>query len=192
MFRFRRFLPTKETIRSSRWVKWLGPAVQHPRLWHLSRRGMAMGIAIGIFFGLLFPIAQIPLSAAAAVLLRANLPAAVASTLVSNPATFAPIYYFSWKTGRALLGGPGSDPDEDQMPAGKSDAVPEPADGRAPPDDSWLERTLARVKSVGRPLLLGLALLAVACAVVSYVLVSWIWVIRVQWRRRRRRAQGKR
>jgi uncharacterized protein len=97
MKRLRNWLPGAEAIRASRWLRWLGPALHHPRLWHVSRRGVALGMALGFFFGLLIPLAQIPLSAAAAVALRANVPAAVASTLVTNPVTFAPIYYAAWR-----------------------------------------------------------------------------------------------
>ena len=63
-----------------------------------------MGVAVGVFFGLLLPVAQIPVSAAVAVLLRANLPMAVASTLVTNPVTFGPVYYGAYRLGKALLG----------------------------------------------------------------------------------------
>jgi uncharacterized protein (DUF2062 family) len=59
-------------------------------------------MALGFFFGLLVPLAQIPLSAAAAVTLRANVPAAVASTLVTNPVTFGPLYYAAWRLGRPV------------------------------------------------------------------------------------------
>ena len=59
---------------------------------------------VGIFFGLLVPIAQIPLSVGAAIVMRANLPAAVSSTLVSNPLTFAPIYYLAYRTGLLVTG----------------------------------------------------------------------------------------
>ncbi len=178
---FKRFLPTPEAIRANRWLGWLGPALHHPRLWHLSRRGMALGIAIGIFFGLLIPVAQIPLSAAAAVLLRANLPSAVASTLVTNPATFGPIYYFAWRVGSGVMGEPMTAQSEAEMPEAEAAAV-EPL-----PRDSWLGRAIARILSIGRPLLLGLTILAVLCGIASYLAVSWIWVARVMWQRRRRR-----
>ena len=90
--KLRRHVPTREQIAHNRWLAWLRPWLQHPKLWHWSRRGVAMGVALGVFFGLLIPIAQIPLSVAAAVVMRANIPTAVASTLVSNPVTFGPIY----------------------------------------------------------------------------------------------------
>lgn len=106
MRRLRQLLPSAEALRANRWLRWLGPALHHPKLWHLSRRGLALGMALGFFFGLLLPLAQIPLSVAAAVAFRANVPAAVASTLVSNPVTFGPIYYAAWRMGSAILGEP--------------------------------------------------------------------------------------
>ena len=104
MERFKRWLPDTTTVRDNRWLRWLGPALYHPALWSLRRRGLARGMALGIFFGLLIPVAQIPLSAGAAVLLRAHVPADIASTLVTNPVTFGPVYYAAWKLGDFLLG----------------------------------------------------------------------------------------
>src|SRR5690606_5517404 len=89
--RLNRLLPTREKLEASRWLRWLAPWLGHPRLWQWSRRGVALGVALGIFFGLLIPLAQIPLTAVAAIILRANLPAAAASTLVTNPVTFGPV-----------------------------------------------------------------------------------------------------
>ena len=82
--RLQRLLPTPQAIAANRWLRWLGPALHHPRLWHMRRRGIALGMAIGVFFGFLIPVAQIPASAAVAVALRANLPTAMASTLVTK------------------------------------------------------------------------------------------------------------
>ena len=70
--RLARWLPTRESLHNNRWLRWLGPALHHPRLWHMSRKGLALGMAHGIFFGLLIPVAQIPFSAALAVALRAT------------------------------------------------------------------------------------------------------------------------
>ena len=182
MSRLRRWLPTAEQVRTNRWLRWLGPALHHPRLWHLSRRGIALGVALGVFFGLLFPIAQMPFSAAAAVALRANVPAAVASTLVTNPATFGPIYYAAWRVGEALIGS-GSKTPSPPPPAGQ-EPLPPPAEQL--PDESWVAATLRRIAAVGKPLLLGLALFAVGLGALSYFLVSWIWAMRVRSRRRHR------
>ena len=174
MRRLRHWLPRPETIRQNRWLRRLGPALHHPRLWHPSRRGLALGMALGFFFGLLIPLAQIPLSAAAAVALRANVPAAVASTLVTNPLTFGPLYYGAWRIGSAILGEP---------PA----ATPPPAPAAEPADESAWSTALRRILGVGKPLIVGLAVMASVVGVATYFLVSAAWRLSVLWKRRRRR-----
>lgn len=176
MKRLRDWLPSDEALRANRWLRWLGPALHHPRLWHMSRRGLALGMALGFFFGLLVPLAQIPLSAAAAVALRANVPAAVASTLVTNPLTFGPVYYAAWRLGGAVLGEPAEAP-----------STPVAEDPGGPADAGWWEATKRRILGVGKPLLLGLAILATGVGLSTYFLVSLAWRLSVWWKRRRRR-----
>lgn len=165
---WRRFIPTREQIHANRWLRWLAPYLNHPHLWHWSRRG----VALGVFFGLLVPIAQIPLSAAAAVVLRANVPAAAASTLVTNPVTFAPVYFVAYRLGAFLTG---------------EEATPPPLPAERAVDASWWER----IRSVGKPLLLGLAILATAFGLASYLIISLLWRWRIV-RRRQRRSNGRR
>ncbi|MBU1350885.1 MAG: DUF2062 domain-containing protein [Gammaproteobacteria bacterium] len=173
-------MPTPEALRSNRWLRWLGPALHHPRLWHMSRRGIAMGMALGVFFGLLIPIAQIPFAAGAAVVLRANVPAAVASTLVTNPVTFGPVYYAAWRLGSAILGEPLRPGEEPPLP----DVTLEDA-----PEQGWWQTLVQRLRSVGKPLMLGLALVATGVGLLTYMLVTWIWFLKVKWSRRKRRAR---
>ena len=169
--RLRACIPTREQISRNRWLAWLGPWLHQPKLWHWSRRGVAMGVALGVFFGLLIPVAQIPLSVAAAVLLRANVPAAVASTLVSNPLTFAPIYYGAYRLGVWVTS------------------------EKAPPQDievigtQELENTLSlwqRIAALGKPLVVGLCITAVLMGLFSYGLISLAWRWRTVSKRRGR------
>lgn len=176
-----RYLPSPEALQGHRWLRWLGPTLQHPRLWHMSRRGLATGMAVGMFFGLLIPVAQIPASAAAAVVLRANLPAAVGSTLVSNPVTFGPLYYGAWHLGKTMLG--------EEVASGEAPpAVAAASDGDATtePSASWWERTRVQLAGVGKPLLLGLLVMACGLGLLTYFLVSWGWWLRTRLRRHRR------
>jgi len=178
--RFRRLLPSPETLRHNRWLRWLGPTLQHPRLWHMSRRGIALGMALGVFFGLLIPVAQIPVAALAAVILRANVPTAIASTLVTNPLTFGPLYYAAWRVGSAILGEP---TDAAQVP-------PPPGDEfEVIGDEGWLSALMRHLRNVGRPLLVGLLVMASGLGVLTYLLVSGLWYLKVSWawRNRRRR-----
>jgi len=179
---WRRKMPSAESLRQNKWLHWLGPSLHHPRLWHMSRRGIALGLAIGLFFGLLLPTAQIPCSAALAMLLRANLPMAVAGTLVSNPITSVPLYYMAWRLGSAVLG-------ETAGLHAKGWPGP-PADAKAPVPPGlggWLASIWERLRAVGKPLMLGLALLATTSSVLAYFLVTWIWRVKVVWTWRRRR-----
>jgi uncharacterized protein (DUF2062 family) len=173
--RFRHLLPEAHTLREHRALRWLGPALQHPRLWHVNRRGIAMGIAIGVFFGLLIPIAQIPTAAIVALLLRANIPAAVGSTLITNPITFAPVYYVAYHLGAWMLGYanvPLAEVDLDRVAARTSTGLA-----------LWMDRLAV----IGAPLALGLLTLAVSLSVLIYFAVHWAWRLRIvrAWQRRR-------
>lgn len=172
--RLRRLIPDPHAVREHRALRWLGPVLHHPRLWHVNRRGIALGLAIGVFFGLLVPIAQIPLAAVAGVLLRANIPAAVASTLVTNPITFAPLYYAAYHLGEWMLGNAGSVPDNELERVAEHTAT-----GFA----LWVER----ISTVGAPLALGLATMATALSILLYFIVHWVWRLHIvrAWRKRR-------
>ena len=177
--------PDSQALLDNRWLRWLGPALHRPGLWHVSRRGIALGAAIGVFFGLLIPLAQIPVSAAMAVVLRANLPAAVASTLVTNPLTFAPVYYAAYRVGSAILGEPAAAPPP--LPAGPPDAEVGTA-----PAGGWMERTRDRLFGMGKPLVLGLFLFAVGFGGLVYVVVHLAWRAQVLLKRRRRTRAARR
>ncbi len=170
---FRRLVPRPESLARNRALAALAPFVRDPRLWRLSRRGVALGIAIGVFFGLLIPFGQIPLAVILAFALRANVGAAAASTLVTNPFTFPPLYLAAYHLGAWLLDVP-VDPAEEaalERPAG---AV----------EDRWWHV----VAAIGKPLALGLAVMAASGALAAYYAVSLLWRAGV-WLRVRRRSR---
>ena len=175
--RLRRILPSAESVKRNRWVGWIGPALHHPRLWHLNRRGVALGVAIGVFFGFLIPVAQIPVAAVVAVWLRGNLVAAVSSTLITNPFTFAPIYLLGYRLGAFILGH-----DDVPMDTTVAQAVAEQSSSILV---TWSDKFLA----VGRPLIVGMSLMAVIGAFTAYFGVLGIWRLFVsyEWRRRHHR-----
>lgn len=164
-------IPTRQQIHANRWLGWLGPWLSHPKLWHWSRRGVALGVALGVFFGLLVPITQIPLSVVAAVLLRANVPAAAASILVTNPLTFGPIYYGAYKLGAWVTG---------------DDMAPEAGTGVIGPSISDDQNLWQRIAALGKPLLVGLSITAVLTGLTIYGLISLYWRWRILSKRRNR------
>ena len=181
--RLRRFMPDPQRIRKHRFLAWLSPWLHHPHLWHISREGIARGAGIGGFFGLLIPIGQIPAAAIVAIALRANLPMATANTFITNPFTFAPIYYFAYRVGLFILGAdqPLSDP-----PPSFTVASPEPI--------TWFALWSERIVGHGKPLFLGLFVLATSYGATSYFGINLLWrafTLRA-WRERaaRKKANG--
>lgn len=183
---WRRWVPDPKDIINHPWLQWLGPRLTHPRLWHINRRGIAMAAAIGLFFGLLIPALQIPLAAMAAVLLRANIPVAVCSTLITNPLTFAPIYFFAYQLGGLILGDPALPalPPEPPKSTELSDLtkldIPDPG------LFAWLAGWSDSVLDAGKPLVVGLVTLAIVAGMSAYIITSWTWRVRTAWIRRRR------
>ena len=99
-----RWIPDRESLERNRWLRWLGPALQHPRLWHMHRGSVSLGIAIGAVTGLIPGPVQILLAILISIPLRANVLAAAAGTFVTNPLTFIPLYMFAFSMGTVVTG----------------------------------------------------------------------------------------
>jgi hypothetical protein len=181
---FRKFLPSHESIRENRYVACFGPRLQHHNLWHLHRRSVAGGVAVGMFAGLVpgsNPV-QFLVASLLAVGFRVNLPIAVVVTLYSNPLTVLPLYYAAFKLGQlALFRGDADLPSIALALEGKGFR-------------QWIPTALDWLAGVGYPLLVGLPLLALLLAFVGYLLVDWAWRLHVmmEWRKRQIRRQIKR
>lgn len=180
--KFKQWLPDPDTVRTNRWLRWMGPLLKHPHLWHFSRKGIALGLALGIFFGLLIPVAQIPFAAVTAVVLRANLPMAVASTLVTNPVTFGPVYYGAYRLGKVVLGETALSNKEALKALSKAHVTPDA-------DLSLPDRMRAWMKQfgkIGKPLVVGLAIVATFSGLLVYFVASGLWTLKTRWSRKQR------
>jgi uncharacterized protein len=164
----KRWFPSRERLTRSRW---LGPVAHHfhdERLWQMERGSVARGVAIGLFFGLLLPLAQFLFAVAFAIWLRGHVAVAAAATFVTNPLTFAPLYWLAHRIGSALLGSSRAEA------RAHARMVEEKVEATAAAE-GWLTATWEAVVSAGAPLLLGLAVLAVAGALVGFLLVWLLW-----------------
>lgn len=175
----KRYLPAPDKVAQHRWLKWLGPQLTQPAIWQVNRRSIALGCAFGVFMGLLIPIAQIPAAAVLAVVFRANLPMSMVSTLVTNPFTFAPVYFLAYKLGNYILTRGQSDLSDEAIDE-KLAAVTESVDTL-----SWFEH----ITTIGAPLFTGLAIMAVVCSVTLYFGISLLWRIGVMLKQKKRREQ---
>ncbi|HEY7804470.1 MAG TPA: DUF2062 domain-containing protein, partial [Orrella sp.] len=172
--RVKKYLPASDKVSQHKMLRWLGPTLTKPSLWQINRRSIAMGLAIGVFWGFLIPVAQIVFAAIMAVFLRANLPMAIGSTLVTNPVTFAPVYFLAYQFGDFVLGKSGPDVTEEMLAAQMGQISVTSA--------GWIDR----IGDVAAPLFTGLVVFASVGAVLSYVVVSLLWRLAVVLRYRKR------
>lgn len=94
-------LPSPDSLRHSWLHRCFGDRIFHPDLWMPSRSSLAMGLAVGWFFGLL-PVfgLQIALALLCGLYLRGHFPTAVLGTFISNPLTTPGILIVQYGIGR--------------------------------------------------------------------------------------------
>ena len=175
----KRVLPDVEKYRDTQMARFLGPRFFHPAVWHLTRHSVAGGVAIGLFCGLIPGPLQMLGGALGAIWLKRNLPVALVTTLYTNPLTIIPLYLLAYQVGAFVIGP-------------SVDAVPAPSlSGMSP--GQWADALGAWSMSLGKPLLVGVPLLATLLAAAGYVIVHVGWGLYLRWawaRRKRLRRRG--
>ena len=163
--RFRRWLdkatPSRESVESNRWLRPVANRVMHSSLWRFTRRSVPRGVALGV----LVPMGQIPASAVLALPLRANIPAAAATTFITNPFTTPPLWVAAYWLGSWMIG-PGAAIEKAQVI-----------------ERSWSDWL---VHQAGPATLTGLVTITGALALVGYfgTALAWrLWIAR-KWKRR--------
>ena len=131
----------------------MGPLLDRPWLWRANRHGIAAGLAAGLFLGMLVPVGQMICACFAALLLRANLPAAVLATFVSNPLTTPALLLAGYHFGVFVEGGTGP------LANGALEALP----------------LVDRLTAMGEPLLVGMSLMATGSAALCYIGIMAVW-----------------
>lgn len=176
---FRRRLPSHDTIRQNRWIRPFGAWLHHPNLWHLHRRSVSGGVAIGLFAGLIPGPFQMLGAALLAILLRMNLPVAVFTTLYTNPFTILPLYALAYEYGAWVLGQRGG------VETARL-SLPEMDWG------NWYTVLPHWFATLGKPIAVGLPLLACTLAVLGYVAVRLLWrgMVVWEWQRRTKRRRS--
>lgn len=167
-----KYVPKPERLRQHPWLGWLGDSIFSPELWHLTRRSVATGAAIGVFWCFIPVPGQMFIGILTAHALRANVPIAAAGAFLSNPLTSPPMMLACWFTGSLLL----NKPFELQH-------------------FEWsVEWVMATFREFAVPITLGAFVLGSVCSVITYFGVHAIWTreVRRRWRARvkTRAAQG--
>jgi uncharacterized protein (DUF2062 family) len=163
----KRWFPHHHAVHYHRSMRFLGPLIHEPDLWHLNRHSVAGAFAVGLFCAFIPLPLQMMLAGATAVALRVNLPISVSLVWITNPLTFAPIFFFNYQLGTLILGRP------IQIHQFRLSL-------------DWL---ISELNTLWAPLLVGSLVVATVSAVLGYLFVRILWRILViyQWTYRRRK-----
>lgn len=163
-------LPSRDEMLQYRLLRPFARHLGSPLIWRFNRRGVARGMALGLFSGFAIPVAQTPFAAVFAVGARANLPIAALATSVTNPLTVPFIYFAAYLVGRWVL----------RMKDDVSNAIS--------PDVGMIERTLTWIVTLAGPTYVGLLIFAFVSAALGYALVHVFWRFWMASKRRRRQS----
>jgi uncharacterized protein (DUF2062 family) len=162
--KFRQSLPSRDVMAAHPWLKPIAGRLLDPQLWRLQHESVARGVAVGTFWAFVIPVAQMVVAAAHCTWWRANIPVAVAMTMVTNPLTIGFWLWLAYQVGGLVLGEP--------MPT----SVPQ-GEGIS----AWFAK-------FGWPTVLGMGIFSVGGAAVAYLSVKLVWRLRVVFKRRQRLA----
>jgi hypothetical protein len=150
--RYLRHLPRAKHVRGT-WIhRCFGDRLFASELWHPTRQGFALGMAVGAFFAMLPPLPiQMIGAALVAYVMRVNVPAALAGTWISNPFTTPFCVYLQYRLGCLLLG--------------------------REPAEIHINHLLTTLEAAPVPYLVGILPIAVGTMVLTYplTLVLWDW-----------------
>jgi uncharacterized protein (DUF2062 family) len=160
----KRIMPDHRTMREHPHLQRFGQRLAEPKLWHLNRRSIAFGLALGLFVGFMPILGQMLVAAALAIVARVNLPIAVMAVWITNPITMGPIYFIAYQTGAAMLA----------LPVGDHAFTM-----------SWQWFTHEFV-AIWQPLLLGCFILGTAAAILGilFVRICWRMIVIRNWLKR--------
>jgi uncharacterized protein (DUF2062 family) len=158
-------MPTAQDLHTKYKLGFLAKHLKNSNLWHFHSNNVARGVALGVFVGLLPIFGHMLIVPLVAIFLwPANLPVAMVSTFITNPATLAPISYFEYRVGTWVLGWPE-----------KSFHL----------EWTW-NGFVHEFTHIWEPMLLGSLVLGIIIAPLSYILVLLVWrgFIVYQWKKR--------
>ncbi len=164
---FKRHLPDSQSLKQHQSLGWLGKSLEDPNIWHLNRQSVSRAAFIGVFFAFLPIPLQTLLAACFALKFSANLPVAAVLVWLTNPLTFAPIFYLSYTVGCKLM--------RIQVQAMSFE----------------LDTLKAQVSMIWQPLFLG----SVVCGVIFGALAAfilwqlWRWQVISRWEERKKLRQ---
>jgi uncharacterized protein (DUF2062 family) len=165
-------LPSPARLRRSGALDVFGDWIYEGNLWHLNRYSASMAFFVGLFLAFVPVPGQMLLAAAAAVLLRCNLPLSVALVWITNPVTVPAIFWLAYQVGALLI----------DVPVREVEFAF---------TLEWFQDGLQRV---WKPLVVGCLVCGLFFGSVGYFVINVLWRMRVvrQWRKRKHRRAARR
>jgi uncharacterized protein (DUF2062 family) len=163
--RARKWLPKLTALKKNPSLKKVKGLLKCQGLEAYNRHTVAGGIAVGLFINFLPLPFQMFWAAFLAILFSVNLPIAVAVTWINNPLTFIPINFFIYKVGSILLM---ESPTTFSFPTFQIDQNT---------FDSFFQELIVWLGALGKPYLLGVAVVSLSAALSGYFLTHAFWSI---------------
>jgi uncharacterized protein (DUF2062 family) len=161
---FKRMLPHPKTLKTHPHLQFLGVWLHEPNLWHLNRKSLAGGMAVGLFSAFIpFPL-QMLWAAILAIYFKVNIPLSISLVWLTNPLTIPPMFYLAYYLGALML-------------------------GRPPVNDALsldFDKLMELLMTSWQPLLLGSFTMGLICATIGYYTVDLLWKrhVRYLWQKR--------
>ncbi|HER19674.1 MAG: DUF2062 domain-containing protein [Halothiobacillaceae bacterium] len=168
---FRRLTPNRQRIVNQPFLRPVAQFLGDPNLWHLNRRSVSGGVALGLFLAFIPLPGQMLIAATAAIFMRVNIALAVAMVWTTNPITIPPLLWLAYLVGATLTGW----------------TLPPPAGG-----EMSLGYAMSQLPHIWLPLGIGLLTLSFVSSIVGFATIRMLWRINVAAHKRRRQAQRRR
>ncbi len=162
----KKYLPSPSEFKKNKSLHFLGDHLYAQNLWHLNRKSVSRAVFIGIFASFIPMPLQMVLAAILAIFFGANLPLSVALVWISNPLTWVPIFYSTYKLGAWIL---------NVQPQNEFTI------------DLSIEWALNQLVEIWQPLFLGSLLSGLFFAILGYVIIKLLWRLHIvrHWKKRK-------
>ena len=165
---FRRLTPNRHRIVNQPFLRPVAQFLGDPNLWHLNRRSVSGGVALGLFLAFIPLPGQMLIAATGAIFMRVNIALAVAMVWATNPITIPPLLWIAYQIGATLTGW----------------TLPPPAGG-----EMSIGYAMGQLPHIWLPLGIGLLTLSFASSIAGFTIIRLLWRLNIAAHKRRRQAQ---